>query len=328
MTQSTIKLSKVTLEERKNLFLIRAREVHGETYNYEKIKYVTSLKKVEIICAKHGEFLQSPNSHVKGTGCPKCSGTGTRHNQNDVIDSFKKVHGDTYSYEMVNYVNNSTPVKIICKKHGEFSMSPNKHKSGRGCQKCSKITSISKMSATKTRKQSSRKLTLAEFLRRAYEVHGDNFDYTLVDTFPGLHSKIRVICKEHGEFQQRAEKHLMGRGCPVCKKSRQYSKMSKIWLDSLGIETLIREYRLPENKLIPVDGYDPVTNTIYQFHGDYWHGGKKFEPSEFNKTRGLTFAELRVHSDDRDEQLKEFGYNLVIMWESDFKESLYPKRLS
>ena len=45
-------------------FLIKAREVHGDKYDYSKVVYVNCQTKVEIVCPIHGSFWQSPNSHL------------------------------------------------------------------------------------------------------------------------------------------------------------------------------------------------------------------------------------------------------------------------
>ncbi len=47
-----------------------------------------------------------------------------------IIEQFKKVHGDKYDYSKVEYVNAKTPVIIICKEHNEFSQAPDHHKNG------------------------------------------------------------------------------------------------------------------------------------------------------------------------------------------------------
>jgi hypothetical protein len=54
-------------------FIKRAKYVHGDKYDYSKVEYVTSETKVQIICPKHGEFLQTPNCHLNGHGCPICN---------------------------------------------------------------------------------------------------------------------------------------------------------------------------------------------------------------------------------------------------------------
>ena len=55
-----------------NIFIKKAEKVHGNKYNYDKVNYINSNTKVEIICPKHGSFYQRPNSHLSGNGCRKC----------------------------------------------------------------------------------------------------------------------------------------------------------------------------------------------------------------------------------------------------------------
>ena len=83
---------------------------------------------VIIICPIHGEFLQSPDVHKRGVGCPKCSGRGL--STKEIIQEFKKVHNDRYDYSKVDYINGKIPVVIICPEHGEFSQRSDTHKQG------------------------------------------------------------------------------------------------------------------------------------------------------------------------------------------------------
>ena len=53
-------------------FISKAKEIHGDKYDYSKVEYVNNRSKVCIICPKHGEFLQMPDKHLQGEGCPKC----------------------------------------------------------------------------------------------------------------------------------------------------------------------------------------------------------------------------------------------------------------
>ena len=61
-------MAKLTTEE----FIKKAREVHGDKYDYSKVEYVDSKTKVCIICPEHGEFWQKPCNHLFDNGCPKC----------------------------------------------------------------------------------------------------------------------------------------------------------------------------------------------------------------------------------------------------------------
>lgn len=54
-------------------FIQKAKQVHGERYAYSDIEYVSTHRKVKIICPLHGEFYQEPSSHLQGHGCPKCA---------------------------------------------------------------------------------------------------------------------------------------------------------------------------------------------------------------------------------------------------------------
>lgn len=54
-------------------FIKKAIRVHGKKYNYDLVKYISSHDNVEIVCPIHGIFEQSPNNHLRGCGCPKCS---------------------------------------------------------------------------------------------------------------------------------------------------------------------------------------------------------------------------------------------------------------
>jgi hypothetical protein len=87
-------------------------------------------------------------------------------------------------------------------------------------------------------------------------------------------------------------------------------------LNSLGID-YIAEYRLPERPVRAVDGYDPKTNTVYQYHGDYYHGNIfRFDPNDFNKKLNKTFGELYERTLRLDQEIRDFGYNLVVEWEN------------
>lgn len=125
-------------------FIEKAKIVHGNRYDYSKVEYVNSQTKVCIICPEHGEFWQSPCSHVAGRGCPICRWEKAKKSIRIVqglttdkfIEKAKKVHGDKYDYSKVEYVNNDTPVCIICPEHGEFWQTPHHHLGGSGCQEC------------------------------------------------------------------------------------------------------------------------------------------------------------------------------------------------
>lgn len=54
-------------------FVEKAKSIHGTTYSYDAVEYETTDSKVCIICPIHGEFWQTPHSHLQGHGCPYCN---------------------------------------------------------------------------------------------------------------------------------------------------------------------------------------------------------------------------------------------------------------
>lgn len=120
-------------------FIKKARLVHGDRYDYSKVDYKSARTKVSITCPIHGAFSQTPNSHLNGRGCPKCSSQRFTYMTNDERENeFRKIHGNKYEYIWETYINNHTPMEIICPKHGSFMQKPTKHLIGEQCPKCNR----------------------------------------------------------------------------------------------------------------------------------------------------------------------------------------------
>ncbi len=125
-----------------NEIVKRARNVHGDRYDYSKVNYIRYDTKIKIKCQQHGEFEQTPANHINNkSGCPKCACVGrpqnTSHTTKRFIQKAKQVHGNVYDYSSVEYKNTHTHVTIICSKHGDFVQRPVKHLGGTNCPKCS-----------------------------------------------------------------------------------------------------------------------------------------------------------------------------------------------
>lgn len=85
-------MRKLTTKE----FIAKAKAVHGDKYDYSKVVYANNYTKVCIICHEHGEFMQRPNDHFNGHGCPKCAREGQKSlilnvGNNDLLDT-RKTH--------------------------------------------------------------------------------------------------------------------------------------------------------------------------------------------------------------------------------------------
>ena len=101
-------------------------------------------QQLSIICPKHGIFWQKPNSHLNGSGCPKCFGI-EKLTIDEFIKRSRKVHGEKYDYSQVNYVNAHTKVNIICPIHGVFQQTPSSYwYLQQGCPICAYAKQTSK----------------------------------------------------------------------------------------------------------------------------------------------------------------------------------------
>ena len=139
---------KCALEHRSRLrssntkeFIEKAKQIHGDKYDYSKVIYNGAHEKVCIICPEHGEFWMKPNNHLNGQNCPRCALIEQGINRRKTIEQFikeaKEIHGDKYDYSKVVYTNNQTKIEIICPKHGSFWQTPLTHLRGSGCPECS-----------------------------------------------------------------------------------------------------------------------------------------------------------------------------------------------
>lgn len=130
-----------TREKAAKTFVEKAIKIHGDKYDYSKVNYITNRTPICIICPIHGEFYQKPHEHLAGNGCQKCAAEQIKQKlsftKEQFIQKAKEIHGDKYNYSRVEYVNFTTPVEIICKKHGIFKQKPVVHLYQKcGCPKC------------------------------------------------------------------------------------------------------------------------------------------------------------------------------------------------
>ena len=122
-----------------------------------------------------------------------------------VINRFKKIHGDKYSYEYSSPIIGSTDkIKLIDNKSKDvFLYRVDRHLQG----------------------MSPNKVTLNRFRVKGSEIHGNKYDYSLVKEIKGNNNKVKIICPEHGEFIQSVSNHInCVAGCPKCSKYDRWTQ--------------------------------------------------------------------------------------------------------
>lgn len=128
-------------------FLIKAKEIHGDKYDYSKCIYTDALKSIEIICPKHGSFWTRTNTHLRAE-CARCFcekiGREFKITKEVLTERFFNLYHDKYKYIFPDIINNCRDyVTVICPFHGEFEVRIDNHLSGKSCKKCNKIGIIS-----------------------------------------------------------------------------------------------------------------------------------------------------------------------------------------
>jgi hypothetical protein len=108
-------------------------------------------------------------------------------------------HNNKYDYSATIYSNSRKIIIIICPIHGKFERLAGRHLEGAGCPQCNK----------------NNKHTNATFIEKANRIHNNKYDYTAANII-NVRSKIKIICREHGVFEQLVINHLQGAGCPRC----------------------------------------------------------------------------------------------------------------
>jgi Zn finger protein HypA/HybF involved in hydrogenase expression len=289
-----------------NEFIEILKSKFGEKYKYDKVKYSSQNKKVIIVCEKHGNIEKYPQSLMNGSGCSKCESKNYKINTSEFIKRAIRVHGETYRYEKVKYINDSTPVKIICDKHGEFIQTPNIHLSGSGCIICS----------------GRYKYNNDEFINKSIAIHGNKYDYSLVE-YENAHKKVKIICKKHGIFNQKPNSHLSKKGCPSCNESKGEIKIYK-FLDKLNIK-YIRQKKFTgceDKSLLPFDFYLPNHNICIEYDGEQhftpvknWGGEKSLQKiikrdqlkNKFCEENNINLLRIKyVYYDQIEEILKSY----------------------
>lgn len=299
---------KITINE----FAQRANSVHSGKYDYSDASYVNSTTKLKILCPTHGSFFQRPDSHIAGRGCKVCGDYTKNAGKQSSLDQFKNkaavIHDNKYNYSESVYIRTSTHIVIECPTHGLFSMMPYAHLSGQGCRLCG----IYRRSQMHT-------LTTSDFINRSRDVHGCKYDYSLA-LYEHSKTPITILCLKHGEFKQLPEYHMSGSGCPKC--STSVSNKERLWLAHMEVPdgATTRQVSLWVNGgRVVVDGFNPLTNAVYEFWGDFWHGNPQLHnPVDINIVTKTAFGELFDRTLEKRQVILDAGYNLIEIWEHDW----------
>ena len=272
-----------------NEFIKKAKQIHGDIYDYSRVNYKGRNKKITIICPKHGEFPQLPSNHLKGKKCSICAGADRNIDTKKCIDRSIKVHGNKYNYSQVVYERKDKHIKIICPKHGIFNQTPGKHWKGRGCIKCQycpncflcqtngRLCSYCKPKKDNKQYQKTKEFKVVEYMRNNIDklfVHNKSVgnDCTKNDREKSnghLYPDLRWDCNwfqlilEVDEFQHRGADY-------ECDERRMYDIIAK-----LGMSCVFIRYN-PDNKNSNLDVLQTTIKKYLKEEGKIKNSNLKF----------------------------------------------------
>lgn len=224
-------------------FIEESIKIHGDRYDYSKVIYQGSKTKVCIMCPKHGEFLQRPNDHLSGHGCPKCANELKENSYELFLSKAHTLFENKYTYVKPDKFSMDNEIEITCPKHGLFKRKPiyflNKKKGG--CPSCNQERFI---------QTNPKKKDFETFKEEAFKVHGDKFEFDGRE-FVNMSTPITFKCKVCGYvFKRKPSAHLTSQ-CKICSTKEEAIKRTK------SCDEFIKQA-----KEIHGDDYD-YTNTTY-----------------------------------------------------------------
>ena len=221
-----------------------------------------------------------------------------KKSNDEFIREVQLIHHNRYDYSKVKYINNKTKVCIICPDHGEFWQIPSDHLNGKGCPQCAGNVRYNKDT----------------FVEKAKIIHNDRYDYSKVQ-YVNAHTKVCIICPEHGEFWQTPNNHLNGNGCPLC-KNRKIGNVLRDTVEGfieksneLNEITNCLKVLLPQqrNREIlrnrEIDIYIPLLKLGIEYNGLHWHSerlgkGKNYHLDKLNKCNEQGIRLIQIFEDE------------------------------
>ena len=217
-------------------FLAKAKDIHGDKYDYGKVIYVAAKKNVTITCPVHGDFEQTPDSHTRGCGCVKCSNKATADrmvgNRQVSIQEFIRragiLHSSKYDYSEVEFKKTHEKVSIKCPEHGVFKLTVNKHLLGKECPKCTMHGRVQNGWSTSTwEKAGNKSANFKEYSVYVIKCKSDAEEfYKIGKTFREISERVRRI-EEFGYTTELVAK-IVGTAEDMSRKEREMHKQNKI----------------------------------------------------------------------------------------------------
>ena len=240
---------------------------YGNKYDYSYVidnKRYNSNDTIKINCKKHGVYEQKIKNHLAKCGCPGCGkekmSISNKLEISEVEERLLNVCGGKLSYNIKEYINTNTPIKLTRLKCGNtFKRDLNALKTNNSCPFCNG-------------KQRNRSYTTEEFIKIASKIHDNKYDYSK-SIYTKSDKKLCIIChekdkfgNEHGEFFVTPHSHIgvSKTGCPKC--SGKYKKTTN---DFIIESNQLHDFHYDYSKVKYINAKTKVC-IICPEHGEFW----------------------------------------------------------
>lgn len=269
--------------------------IEGAGYKLLSKNFISIKHKLKIRCDKQHVYEATFAVFRKGHRCPECAGL-RQYTYNEIKEIFESIG---YVLLSKTYKNNKQKLKFICNKGHTGAIMLNSVLQGHGCWRCA---------------QEDKAVSL-ESVKETFSSVGLEL---LSQDYSNCRQQLKYICKKCGHIGAKTYNAAQqGHGCIKC-GSGPVSVISIEWLSGYG-DNVLMEYTLKDLKF-RVDGFDPKTNTVYEFLGDFWHGNPDiYDPVDINPINKKTYGKLYKETIERLEKIKDARYNLIYIWEVDFR---------
>lgn len=292
---------------------VRKIKKHKGRYEYHLTEYKGMEKDIIVWCNYcMMSFSINANNHFHSQQGHDCHEIYKKLTHEDFVKRANDLHKNEYEYPE-KYIVGRLKINILHKNCGKtFLQRPAMHLIGNGCNYC-----YGKVARTVDE--------LKEYLQYYW---GDLYDYSKITKYKNNKERFDVICNSCNKiFDTNLKLHIdQGRGCRFC-SAGNYSKISLQWLEyreNLDNVKIIhagndREFQIPNTKY-KADGYCKETNTIYEFHGDHWHGNPATKNlDKINQNNNKKYSDLYDATLQKEKIIKNLGYNYISIWENDWR---------
>lgn len=288
----------------------RFKHIHGDKYDYSLVVYKKYNTPIRIICPDHGEFELLPNSHWKGSGCPKCLNIGEKLNTEKVVNLLTEQFGNKFDYSQIKYTGWYDKIKIICSEHGimekTFDFFKRRKQLCTLCEK-NKVVNINK-----------------DIILEKLQYNPNKYIFLNIDEYVNVNSLLKFICPKHGEVDRTYNNYFKNYSCPKCSLSQSSAEL-EILNFILEIDNDSKPFH-NSRKFIPpleIDILCKKYKFAIEFNGDAFHSFGKSESSMLNNYMNIDKCKHQIKTNLVEKKEYQLFHIVENHWKNPTKKEIW-----